>query len=297
MRYIISLLLLICIHFPAESYTLTTYEPISNQEENYNSYPKITNLEKIILKRTYENQDINTRLSRLEKKVCSQTFPNADLAWRVENIISKTDQSEIYNIPSKKLAEIEKQVLGKSYKKDNIEDRLSRLEFQMLGATQSGKPDERFQTLLTASNHYQDLGSSPALTTFMGGTNGFGSNDLSTVGISNGINSNGYSTGFATSGGGRFKNSLKNVFGSFFGPGYITGFTPPISRYGYNIPYGFRHTPYNNCGSCNHLPYRPYNPIYRPSYNRRPTNSYNTIPTWYNSNTSVNSNCSVRILD
>ena len=228
--FVFSILLGLCFSFNTSfSCAFTIYEPPEVTNNGYTSYPKITQLENIILKKTYENEDIEQRLERLEKKACARTHKGSDLAWRVDNLMGKIDQSELYNIPSKELASIEKKILGKSYKKDNINNRLARLEYKMLGASQSGKIDERYQTILTASNHYMDFGNSISnpLTTF------------TTTSIP------------STSG---IKTAFKNAFNTIRSTGSITGYTPPISPYGFNTPYGFN-PQFGTFG--------PRNPIYR----------------------------------
>ncbi len=260
---------------PCYSYTFSVYEPPEIVNGEYTSYPKITKLESIILKRTYENEDIENRLRRLEEKTCSRVYSGSDLAWRVDNITNKIDQSELYNIPSKDLAAIEKRIFGKSYKKDNLESRLSRLEYQMLGAMQSGNPDERFQTILNALNHYTNF-----------------SRDLNNPLTAISANS------IMPSGG--IKNTFRNIFNTIAGSGSITGYTPPISPYGFNTPYGFNPS-YGTYGprgffnnhNCPHL-HSPNIGFNTPSYNYQ-------IPQlstqYYNFNNNYDSGLGIHILD
>jgi len=274
----------------AFSYTFTLYEPPEMSQNGRVAYPKITKLESIILNKTFEDDDIEHRLQRLEKKTFSRIYSGSDLAWRVDNISRKIDQSELYNIPSKDLANLEKKILGKSYKKDNIENRLARLEQKMLGAMQSGKPDERYQTIQTASNHYIDFNNA-----IESSLNSFNANSTQPTG---GI-----------------KNAFKNVFHTITNAGSITGFTPQISPYGYSTPYGFDHR-YGTFGPRN--PFFSHNPINnnygphfyhnhrKPIINRvsspyqryspynRPTTSANQF---YDYNTNYSSGLGVHILD
>lgn len=255
------------------AYTFTVYEPPEINQEGYASYPKITKLEHIILNKTYENEDISDRLSRLEQKVCSKSYNGADLSWRVENITKKIDQSELYNISSKDLASIEKRVLGRSYKKDDLQNRLSRLECQIFGAAQAGKPDERYETILTASNHYTNFSNEI-------------SNPLAAVAGSNGPV-------------GGIKNAFRNAFSTITSVGSMTGYTPPISPYGVNMPYGFdprygTYGPRNNFYGHN-CPHRAPNIGFGPL---RHSNSYpQHINRYYNYNNNFNTGMGVRILD
>ena len=274
----------------AFGYTFTLYEPPEISHSGRVSYPKITKLENIILNKTFEDEDIENRLQRLEKKACSKIYSGSDFAWRVDNISRKIDQSELYDIPAKELASIEKKILGKSYKKDNIENRLARLEQKMLGAMQSGKPNERYQTILTASNHYIDFNNALEIP-----LNSF--------------------TATSTQPAGGIKNAFKNAFQTITSAGSITGFTPQISPYGYSTPYGFDHR-YGTFGPRNSFfTHNPLNNTYCPhSYNNHlnpirnrvsmpyqryfpynsPTTSVNQI---YDYNTNYSSGLGVHILD
>lgn len=252
------------------SYTFSVYEPPMAVENGTPSYPKITKLESIILKQTYENESIEKRLQRLEEKACKKVYSDADLAWRVDNIVSKIDQSELYNISSKELASIEKKILGKTFKRDDLNSRLSRLEFKMLGAVQSGKINDRYETILSASNHYIDFGNNIENTL----TNSYYP--------SNGI-----------------KNTFKNIFSTIAGSGSVTGYTPPISPYGFNTPYGFNPS-YGTYGPRNFFngQRRPYS---RPNIGFRPRRYYNTQPQqttrYYDFNNNYSSGLGVHILD
>jgi len=272
MRYFTLILMLLLSTSYSYCYTLTTYDPpATTSQTGYSSYPKISQIESILFNKTYENEDIEIRLRRLEKKTCSRIFSGSDLAWRVDNVMSHIDQGLLYNIPPKELASIEKRVLGKSYARDNLNNRLTRLEQQMLGAAQSGKPDQRYQTILTASNHYSNFSipSSPFETTTIAGTKNAGG----------------------------FKGMLQNVFGSMFNGGYVTGYTPPIAPYGYTQPYGFNPA-YGTYGP--NIPgfntFSPYG--YDLGYgNGGITRSIRTRTGYYNSHRNCGSGCGVRILD
>ena len=271
MKYLIFTIAILILSANATlSYTLTTYNPpMEVTKSGYMSYPKISQIKNILFNKTYENEDIEERLKRLEKKTCSRIYSGSDLSWRVDNIMANMDQGLLYNIPTKELSNIEKKILGKSYTKDKLDNRLARLEYQMLGAAQSGKPDERYQTILSASNHYTNMGLN---------NNPFGNTTIAT-----------------TQNSGGFKGMLQNVFGSMFNSGYVTtGYTPPIAPYGYTQPYGFNpgYTPYGR--TFNH--YSPYG--YDLGYgNGGITRSIRTRTGYYNSYRTGNSGCGVRILD
>ncbi len=255
-------------------YTFSVYEPPETTVGNYTSYPKITKLEQVILHKTFENEDIESRLNRLEEKICKKVFTGADLAWRVENITNRIDKSELYNIPAKELASIEKKILGKSFKKDDVELRISRLEQQILGATQSGNIDERYKTILASSAHYLNFSNEIAnpLTTFSG------SGIAPVCGI---------------------KNAFRNAFHTITGVGSVTGYTPQIAPYGFNTPYGFNPS-YGTFG-----PRDFFNghrcPCHRTNIGHRYPIRNNVAPQhinrYYNYNNSYNSGLGVHILD
>lgn len=271
MRYVSLIFMLVLLANSAWGYTLTTYEPPAlTSPSGYNSYPKISQLESILFNKTYESEDIELRLRRLEKKTCSRIFAESDLSWRVDNIMSHVDQSKLYNISSKELAAIEKKVLGKCYARDNLDSRLSRLEQQMLGASQSGKPDERYQTILAASNHYTNM-SLPS--------SSFDTTTITTIQPQ-----------------GRVKGMLRNVFGAMFDGGYVTGCTPPIAPYGYNQPYGF--TPmYGTYGTSFPNAFNSYAPDSATYGNGGMMRSIRTRSGYYNSHRASGSGCGIRILD
>ena len=153
-------------------------------------------------------------------------------------------------------------VFGKTFPKDTPEIRLTRLEVNLLGAAQSGAPDKRLQTVLTAAHNFDT------------------EYTASTAGSSNYANA--WSTTDTSTNGG-FWNGVKNFF---FTIGYMTGYTPPIAPYGYNMPYGFSPNPY-------YSGYQNPRMNYPSGWNRyyRNNNGY------YNSNYNIGSGCGVHILD
>ena len=64
-------------------------------------------------------------------------------------------EQDNYNVTSKQISQVEKQVFGKTFTKDTPEVRLARLEVNLLGAAQSGAPDKRLQTILTAAHNFE----------------------------------------------------------------------------------------------------------------------------------------------
>ena len=141
--------------------------------------------------------------------------------------IFQTVSPNYYNFSNKDLTTLEKQIFGRSFSRENPETRIKRLETNLLGAVQSGNLNNRFQTLLTTAHHYNE---NTALNTFSTQQNsGFG-------------------------------NSIRKVFNTITNSGYMTGYTPPISPYGYNYPYGFpqQNTYYNNWNNTWNNPWSNY---------------------------------------
>ena len=169
------------------------------------SYPKISSLENTIFNRTYENQDIYDRLKRLEKKVFRRTFENMTLADRMDNILNNVDPAIVYNINQKELAKIENKILGRSFEYENIDERITRLEKEMLGAMQSGNIKQRYDVVKSAARHYNAY---PVYT------------------AQQQQNYNTYNN---------YKKPRRNILGFFFdmlstgfGAGQMTGYTPPV---------------------------------------------------------------------
>lgn len=159
---------------PACAYQVQSYTPISplqpvqtlkplevaqpidtqNMPEQYETYPKITELEGILFRKTYENQNIYNRLNRIENKVFRRTFPNLALADRMDNIMNNVDPGIAYNINPNDLGKIESKILGRTYAGEDIDSRITRLEKEMLGAMQAGNLKQRYEVVRSASRHY-----------------------------------------------------------------------------------------------------------------------------------------------
>ena len=198
-----------------------------NSQNGYSGYPKISQIESILFKKKYENDDIKNRLSRIERKIFKTSYNNADLSWRTDNIISNMDGNLLYNISEKELSQIELNLLGKNYITDTTEKRIIRLEENLFGAIQNGSLDNRFSTIknITAcnSNNYN-----------IGKT---GQNNVTT---------------YQTYNNPTLKNTFRNILGSFLNGGYMTGYTPPITPYNYNNPYNM----FPNSGYSHHNTFR-----------------------------------------
>ncbi len=296
MKYFAILVALTAFMCPAaNAYTVTTYTPQNSSEptigycpSGYNSYPKVSQIESILLNRTYENESIDSRLGRLEQRKFKRTYPSSDLSWRVDNLFANVDQAALYGISAKELSGIEKKVLGRTFGNDNLENRIGRVEQQVFGAMQGGKVDERFATIRTAANNYSNF----------------------TDGVGQPVSSN-----FGTGGG--FKNTLSNIFGGMFNSGYMTGYTPQISPYGYSSPYGFNtygngsYSPYSNYNNYNNYgnygnyghgsPYSAYSGANNPyGYGNSGSGIRRSVRTrtgYYDSNRNAGSGCGVHILD
>ena len=176
--------------------------------------------------------------------------------------VSMVTTENNYNITSKELSQIEKQVFGKTFNKDTPEVRIIRLEVNLLGAAQNGALDKRLQTILTAANnldnnYYDTMTNTPTYTSSWSTT---------TPSTQNG-----------------FWNGVKNLFST---NSYMTGYTPPISPYGYNTPYGFSPNPFYSGYNSPHMNYpSTWNKYYR-------SNSR-----YYNSNRNFGTGTGVHILD
>lgn len=225
---------------PMQIPTIIEQEQKENIQNNFSqpteNYPRITILEENIFKRTYENESIYNRLTRLEQKLFRQNFAGLPLASRVDNLFSNIDTGLMYGIKNNELARLETKVLGRQYPNDDTESRITRLEKEMLGAMQCGNLKERFETVKSASKHYNSFPEIVQSQSIPFGICGQGYNGYNpTYHHNNGWNSNwsnnSYS-GFNTNPSRGITNILRNmasrVVNGAMGGGMITGLTPPI---------------------------------------------------------------------
>lgn len=131
-------------------------DPVANQlNDIYSSSAKLEKIERAIFGNSYTNQSIAARLSRLEKSLFSTTYPKSTNTQRIDNIISNFNQINKYpNISANELSKIEATVLHKTYTRNNPEQRIERLEQELLGAIQSGDLKTRYDILKTAASTY-----------------------------------------------------------------------------------------------------------------------------------------------
>ncbi len=117
------------------------------------------------------------------------------------------------------LDKIEMKILGKNYKNEKWDSRLSRIESRIFGAIQSGNPKKRINLINEYTNKC-------LISNAIGGNFGFGG----------GIN-RGYRGGFYPQ---RWNNRMfNNRYWNRFHNGYITGFSPPVNRPFYPNSYGY----------------------------------------------------------
>ena len=205
---------------PVHAYKIKTFQPLTinplvvpynpylTPGENEN-YPKITQVEYALFKKSYEKQNIYTRLSRIEEKIFNRDFKNLPLASRMDNITKNMDTGILYNISNKDLTKLERKVLGQTYE----------------GAMQDGDLNTRLETITKASKHYNSYPEIAQTQTIYPQQNFYQSAPMGYYSPSNyGYwNSRSSQTGI----GGFFRNLLGSAFNGY-GGGTITGFTPPI---------------------------------------------------------------------
>ncbi len=126
----------------------------SNELSSNESYPKITQVESILFRRTYERENIYSRLSRIESKLFRRQFSNMPLASRMDNILANIDEGQIYGISSREISKLESKILGRTFEYEDSDSRITRLEKEMLGAMQQGNLKQRFSVVKTAAKHY-----------------------------------------------------------------------------------------------------------------------------------------------
>lgn len=233
-------LIIVCIAFagmPAHAYKVKTFQPLqinplSVPYSQYQApavnenYPKITQIEYALFKRSYEKESIYNRLTRLETRLFRRHFNELPLATRVDNIANNIDAGIMYNISAKELARLERKVLGRVYTGDDTESRITRLEKEMLGAMQGGNLNQRFETVKTASKHYNSYPEIVQSQTTMTPAQAYRA-------ISPAVNPYyGYGQNWTSTGGGIggfFRNAIGSLLsGGTYGMGTMTGYTPPI---------------------------------------------------------------------
>lgn len=219
---LILILLIFCSCANARTATTITPLPIGNPfAQDYESYPRVSQIESTLFGRNFENENIYYRLERIERKIFRRTNSNLNLSQRLENILAAVTPTQNINIPINELARIENKLFARTYPQDDIETRVIRLEKEMLGAMQNGDLEERYQVIASAAKHYN---------AFPYQTNNYQDNAYQAY-QQDAYNSAGNSTGT--------KGFFKNILGIVAG-GALTGFTPPL----YNYPNGN----YNNYG-------------------------------------------------
>ncbi len=240
-KKVFMLLIFAAIACPAHAYKVKSFqplrEPVVNQVYDYNnpngtmttseSYPRISQLEVAIFRRSYENENIYSRLTRLENRLFKRSFAGMPLASRVDNLLANVDQGMMYGISSNELSKLERKVLGQTFAYEDSDSRITRLEKEMLGAMQGGNLNQRFETVKTASKHYNsypEISRSQAVYT---PTNAYYGPQSSWSGtkMNGGV-------------GGMLQNVVGSIFGNFT-PGNMTGYTPPL------------YDPYNQYGAYN----------------------------------------------
>ena len=165
------------------------YYPAANGE----NYLQITQIERSLFNRSYENEDIYSRLNRIEQRLFRSTNTSASLCDRLEAIMSNINPSMLANIPIKELSLMERQILRRAYTNETPDKRIERLEQALFGTIQPGNLEARFQKLQLAINSQQQYSAS-----------------YSALGIPANRTP---------------RNTLQNLLG---GIGTITGFTPPV---------------------------------------------------------------------
>lgn len=113
---------------------------------------------------SYDKETDNVRLDRIEKQIFGATNPKVTSDKRVDKISkslgietyaeAKSSLSELYKSESAgegaeypQIDELEKSLLGTTYKNENIYKRLERLEKKLFGAVQTGDLDKRTEAI------------------------------------------------------------------------------------------------------------------------------------------------------
>lgn len=166
--YLILCLVFICVSAEARviDYAKDGFPPLQpkrtvvnrladNSSYNNLNYNKVTQAERTILGQTYENQHIGVRLNRLERSVFNRTYPQMSYEQRMNNIIVNYKNNNVSNNPSvKNLSKLERKIFKRTYDNDLTENRIARLEEQVMGTIQSGDLNSRYSMLTKAVPRY-----------------------------------------------------------------------------------------------------------------------------------------------
>lgn len=119
---------------------------------DYNSYPKVAQMEKHLYQMSYDSEDIYSRLARIETSLYKSVQSHKSLADRVDGI---ANQLHITSMPGYLLDDItflERTNFNKIYSNDSPDNRLERLEYHLAGALQEGSYTDRVFKLKNLSN-------------------------------------------------------------------------------------------------------------------------------------------------
>lgn len=126
---------------------------LPNQNANYS---RLNEIEQSLYGRNFYGQNLTSRLSRIEKTLFNTTFPSSNNLQRIDNVISNYNQIVKYpNLSNNVLSKMERQIFNQAYPQYNAQKRLERLEQQILGATQSGDINTRYENLKVAARNYR----------------------------------------------------------------------------------------------------------------------------------------------
>lgn len=125
-------------------------EPVRIQGKS--NYPKITQIEKKIYSKSYENEDIYQRLSRIEMSLYKKTFDSDDLSTRVDNISDRTLVSAMPGYLLNDISALEERNFQKVFQNDTPDNRIERLEYHLIGAIQDGNYKDRIYKLKTLND-------------------------------------------------------------------------------------------------------------------------------------------------
>ncbi len=182
--------------------------PISDIKPLKSNDLRLLEIEKNVLGKDYQKQDLNLRLNRLEKKLFKETYQKMNANERIDNLYASYNNQR-QSVTSAEVSMLEKSVWGRSYGNESLETRVSKLEEEILGAIQNGDLSKRISILkqaLSVSAQAQPYG-----TCYGGYVPEYDPN------IVNDFHDGAFS---------RFKNNL----GLIFGGGCPTGWSPQLGQ-------------------------------------------------------------------
>lgn len=147
---IFGLLMIIASPVQAIDYSKDGFPPLQ-PEIRQEYFRELADAEQYVFGRTYEKQCIGIRLNKLEKELFRTTYPRKSESDRIKLILANYGK---YNPEIAGLDKLEKKVFARTFENDTTENRITRLEEQVIGTIQDGDLNSRYNKLAEIMPRY-----------------------------------------------------------------------------------------------------------------------------------------------